>query len=368
MVIPEYVLIIANSGRMLAEEASKAGMKGLVIDLFADMDTCRQAVAVRRVPSLAKESIAPAVAYFVDQYSVKHVIYGSGFEFYCKSLQYLAGRLHILGNEPETFTRLQNKPDFFSSLAELKIEFPDVSFQPPDNGGNWLVKPMQGQGGLGIKRFKPGQSIEPSFYWQKFQSGTVHSVLFLADGKRAQVIGYNTQWSAGLSEEDEFVFSGIVNHIELDDDRKLMLTGWINLCVSVFSLKGLNSLDFIKSGNRCFVLEINPRPPASMQLYGNLLIRHIMAVKGVLRDELPVQKGFTAYNIVYTPADMMVPDRMDWPEGSRDKPEPGVICRKGQPICSIISSQMSRRLVLDRLKLARQQILNQMIKVQPHGI
>ncbi|MGR8979752.1 MAG: ATP-grasp domain-containing protein, partial [Gammaproteobacteria bacterium] len=272
------------------------------------------------------------------------------------------------GNEPETVIRLQNKPDFFSSLAELKIAFPEVSFHAPDQGGHWLVKPRQGQGGLGIKRYRPGQSVGPSFYWQKFQPGTVHSALFLADGHRAQVVGYNTQWSLGLSEDDEFVFSGIVNHIELDKDQRQKLSGWISLCVKCFSLKGLNSLDFIKSGDRCFVLEINPRPPASMQLYDKLLTRHILAVEGVLLDKQPAQIDVTAYNIVYAPVHMRVPERMDWPEGCRDKPESGVICRKGQPVCSIISSQLSQRLVLDRLKQARQQILNQMIKVRPHGI
>ena len=116
------------------------------------------------------------------------------------------------------------------------------------------------------------------------------------------------------------------------------------------------------------MLEINPRPPASMQLYGDLLLRHLWAVNGVLDDDQRDQKEVTAYNIVYAPAEMRVPDRIDWPEGCCDKPESGVICRKGQPICSIIASHRNKREALERLKRARQHILNQMIKVKPHGI
>ena len=43
MAISGYVLIIANTGRMLAEAAAKAGLKPLVIDLCSDIDTRRYA-------------------------------------------------------------------------------------------------------------------------------------------------------------------------------------------------------------------------------------------------------------------------------------------------------------------------------------
>ena len=161
MAIPDYILIVANSGRMLAEEVVKAGLNALVVDLFADTDTQGLATAVHCVPSLALENIAPAVGNLIDRFSVKHMIYGSGLEIYDESLHYLAGRLQILGNTPETFIRLQNKRDFFSVLTELKIEFPVVSFQAPHDGNDWLVKQMRGQGGVGIRRYRPGQTIGP---------------------------------------------------------------------------------------------------------------------------------------------------------------------------------------------------------------
>ncbi len=135
-----------------------------------------------------------------------------------------------------------------------------------------------------------------SVYWQKFQAGTQHSVLFLADGQQVQVVGFNTQWSVSLSETQEFVFSGVINSTDLPDKHKAVITGWLKQMVPVFALRGLNSLDFIHADDCSYVLEINPRPSASMQLYeGDLLIRHIQACEaGTLlaqRDKALLSSG-----------------------------------------------------------------------------
>ena len=110
---PEYILIIAGSGRMLAQAASAAGLKPLVIDLYADLDTQNYAQDFKKIPSLAVEHLAPSVDYFIKRYAVSAVIYGSGFEYYPESLHYLAERLRVLGNTPDVFIRLHDKPAFF---------------------------------------------------------------------------------------------------------------------------------------------------------------------------------------------------------------------------------------------------------------
>ncbi|MDD1623629.1 MAG: ATP-dependent carboxylate-amine ligase, partial [Methylococcaceae bacterium] len=119
MNIPEYILIVASSGRMLAQAAKNAGLKPLVIDLFADLDTQCYAEDFKKLPSLAETHLKPALGYFIDHYAVGHVIYGSGFEYYPESLCYLGSRLLVLGNLPDTFVKLHDKPVFFSTLDKL---------------------------------------------------------------------------------------------------------------------------------------------------------------------------------------------------------------------------------------------------------
>lgn len=355
----EAVLVIASSGRMLAQVAYHLGLIPLVIDLYADLDTQDCAADYRQVKSLGESDLAPAVDYFIERYAVAQVIYGSGFETYPESLYYLKSRLSVLGNDPDTFAGQLDKPAFFATLDRLGIPHPELIFSPPDTD-DWLLKPMRGQGGVGIKRYHVGDSVKTPVYWQKFKTGMPHSVLFLADGREVQVIGFNRQWSVCLGEDQEFVFSGVSNRCELTEPHKALITGWLKQLVRFFAFKGLNSLDFIHAEGGSHVLEVNPRPSASMQLYAqDLLNRHIQSCNG---EGLGADTGRlylaseTGYQIVYAEHDLIIPVGFDWPEGCMDLPKQGNICHTGQPICSIIAHQNESGSVAELL-LAKQQLI-----------
>jgi methenyltetrahydromethanopterin cyclohydrolase len=360
---------------MLAQAAKNAGLQPLVIDLFADLDTQAYATDFRQIKSLSKQDMVPAVEYFIERYAVAEVIYGSGFENHLDSLTYLDSRLTLLGNSPEAFAIQLNKQQFFSSLTELNIPFPEVVFTPPECVDGWLVKPMQGQGGIGIKHYLATDDDKDLFYWQKFQTGVPHSVLFLADSQDLQVIGFNRQWSVCLSESQSFVFSGVINRTELPDWHKAEITAWLKQIVPVFGLKGLNSLDFISAENCSYVLEINPRPSASMQLYNdNLLVRHIQSCVGTVvgatsvalsqeigRLKSPPQIGYQiGYQIVYADRDLQIPEQFIWPDWCMDLPKSGNIYHTGLPICSIIAHQNELQSVEEQLLTRQQLIINQL--------
>ena len=119
-----------------------------------------------------------------------------------------------------------------------------------------------------------------------------------------------------LSENQEFIFSGIINSCDLLNEQKERITDWLKKLVPVFALKGLNSLDFIQADDKSLVLEINPRPSASMQLYdADLLSRHIKASLGELADYCS-HAGYTGYQIVYAEQDVIIPDGFEWPMGA----------------------------------------------------
>jgi methenyltetrahydromethanopterin cyclohydrolase len=355
------VLIIASSGRMLAQAAKKSGLMPLVIDLFADLDTQDYAADLRQVKSLSEPDISHAVDYFIERYAVNHVIYGSGFESYPESLYYLSGRLTVLGNHPDVFAGQLNKQAFFATLDQLNIPHPELAFSLPETG-DWLLKPQQGQGGVGIKHYHVGDNTDDAVYWQKFQTGRPQSALFLADGRQVQVIGFNSQESVRLSATQAFVFSGVFNNAELSGTQKTVITGWLEQLVPVFELKGLNSLDYIHFEDRSYVLEINPRPSASMQLYDeDLLSRHIVGWAGSFAHRLPLDfRRPTGYQIVYAEQDVIIPKHFDWPAGCMDLPRSGNICHTGQPICSIIAHQKDSVSVAELLLAKQQFILNKL--------
>ncbi|MDP1666888.1 MAG: ATP-grasp domain-containing protein [Methylobacter sp.] len=359
----ETILIVAGSARMLAQSAKNTGLRPLVIDLFADLDTQAYAEDFRQVKSLAEQDLTPAVDYFIERYAVTRVIYGSGFECFPESLHYLNSRLIILGNQPDIFARQLDKQAFFSRLDALNIPYPQVVFSPPDYTEGWLIKPMQGQGGVGIQRYH-ADAADNSVYWQRFQAGASYSALFLADGQQVQVIGFNSQWSVRLSEAQEFVFSGVSNSADLPDAHKAVLTDWLKQIIPVFALKGLNSLDFIHADDRSYVLEINPRPSASMQLYGkDLLGRHIQSCMGTTLAVQLSETGRppqTGYQIVYAESDLLIPDHFEWPDWCMDLPKSGNMCRAGQPLCSIIAHPKNSRSVAEQLLTKQQLIINKL--------
>lgn len=364
-----YIVVVAKSARMLAQAAHKAGLKPLVIDLWGDQDTRCYAEELVQIPTLASEDLSSAVNYFLDRYPLSCGIYGGGFERHPDSLQYLANHLTLLGNTPETFARLNSKPEFFSTLKTLGIPYPEVSFTPPDQETGWLIKPMQSQGGVGIRRYRAGENTQALTYWQKFQEGEPHSVLFLADGKGCQIVGFNRQWMVALNELDEFIFSGVINNAALSDTQKNQLGAWVAKLVAEYSLKGLNSLDFIQDGDSTYVLEINARPPASIELYGDgLLIHHIKTCQGELADYKQSQQPYIAYQILYAQQDLRIPDGFGWPTGAADLPHAGSIIRKGQPICSMITQSQEPGKAQEQLQTSQALIINKIHRLQTHGI
>jgi predicted ATP-grasp superfamily ATP-dependent carboligase len=165
-----------------------------------------------------------------------------------------------------------------------------------------------------------------------------------------------------LTKSDEFIFSGIINHTELTENQRRQISLWINQLVFGLSLKGLNSLDFIQNEENSYVLEINHRPPASMQLYGeDLLSLHINACYGELPESIPQHDLVSGMQVVYARRNLRIPEGFDWPEGSQDLPAAGSIIGAGQPICSIINRGMGPSTVHEKLRFY-QSLINQQLK------
>lgn len=354
---------------MLAQAAHQAGLKPLVIDLYNDQDTQFYAAETRQITALSAEYLLPAFDYFIKRYPVDGVVFGSGFEQHHDGLRCLNARLTLWGNQPDVVAKLHDKSAFFALLDALQIPYPEVSFAIPDQNEGWLLKPMRGQGGVGIRRSRSGEIAELFDYWQKYQEGAPHSVLFLADGKRSQIVGFNRQWTTALNGAGEFIFSGIINSTKLSLEQKNQISVWLDKLVPALSLKGLNSLDFMQHEQASYVLEINPRPPASMQLYdADLWVRHIKACNGELLDYEMLQDGFTAYQIVYARQNTQIPDGFAWPEEVVDIPIPNSIIATGQPICSMITHGKEPKQVLDQLQIKQSRITHSLNRFQTHGI
>lgn len=360
--IPAPILVIAQSARMLVQLASNAGIGAVAIDCFGDDDTRQLAMAFRKIDSLGLKDLGPAVEVMHKDYGFGYVIYGSGFETQAESLFFLERHWFVLGNSAAMFIAFQDKREFFRRIGALKISHPETRFSPPVDDRGWLVKPVRGQGGLGVRHYESGFELFPAeCYWQRFLEGKAFSLTFIAYDGGVEMLGFNRQWCRPLGDGQDFVFAGIANHAEVAEAHKVLLGDWLARICGIYPFRGLGSLDFIVSDGRCYLLEVNPRIPASAQFYGDRVLNsHIRACLGHGENGACQTTPPAAYQVLYADRDVRLVEDVDWPEWVVDRPVKGSIIGKGQPICSIIAAGKSPMQAAERLR-RRQQVIEKLL-------
>jgi predicted ATP-grasp superfamily ATP-dependent carboligase len=91
-------------------------------------------------------------------------------------------------------------------------------------------------------------------------------------------------------------------------------------------------------GERVWVLELNPRLSATLDLYptqdGQLFELHMRASAGGSLDG-PLDTGLSkAHYIVYAPENISLPEDYAWPAWVADIPADGALITAGDPVCT----------------------------------
>ncbi len=341
------LLIAAISGRALARAAVDAGFDALVADFFADADTARLAHACRKLPGdIARgfqwRSLAPVLESLAGQAPspLLGLVYGSGFEDRPHLLTRLAERWPLLGNDAETVERIKAPEAFFATLDALSIAYPPTLMEPPAKGAGWVAKRRGGAGGSHVVPSRL-QKDATGVYYQTLVEGRAVSALFLADGSRAQVLGFSEQWTAPAPRRP-WRYGGAVQPATLPETVAAEMARAVMALSAAFGLKGLASADFVLAENRPVLLEINPRPGATLDIFASakkpLVKLHIDAVlDGTLTRKPLVFEGATASSIVHAPKGVIVPRSMTWPSWAADLPHPGERIDKQRPICTVLA-------------------------------
>jgi uncharacterized protein len=108
-------------------------------------------------------------------------------------------------------------------------------------------------------------------------------------------------------------------------------------------VRGLASADFIDDGETFWLLEINARPGATLDVFDDeddpLLARHIAALTGGPAPPARPRRPKAAA-IVYAEADVAAPGG-DWPEWAADRPAAGTRIPSGAPVCTVAATGAS---------------------------
>jgi predicted ATP-grasp superfamily ATP-dependent carboligase len=343
--VGEAVLIAAFSGRALAQSARRAGYEALVIDAFGDQDTREAATDVRIVEGAMRtgfktKPVLAALDALASAASSPPVglVLGSGFEDKPKLIAALARRFRLLGPPPETIASCKDPAHFFSTLDKLHVPHPVTQRSPPENPKGWLTKRIGGSGGRHIRVAGTRARAKPRRYFQKRIDGERLSIggVFSAGGASLAI---TRQWTAP-SPELPFRFGGAVSQPAIAPGLHHELSEAAIKVGGAFGLVGMASFDFIVADGSPYLLEVNPRPGASLDVLdddkGSLFRAHIETCLGAAPD-VPSSRPARAMAILHADRAALTLGETPWPAWSADRGAPGTFVPRGAPLASVFA-------------------------------
>jgi predicted ATP-grasp superfamily ATP-dependent carboligase len=350
----ETVLLAAFSARALAASARRAGYKPLVVDCFGDEDTLSIADAWRCLPARVQvgftfRPLLAALESLVAEASSPPIglVLGAGFECNPRLVAKLAERFTLIGNDAETIWRAKHPQQFFPVLDSLGVPHPETRLDAPSDPEGWLMKRIGGSGGLHIHACPANPRPDKRRYFQRRIAGEQISLMGLVSEKSA-AFAASRQWTNPLPRRP-FRYGGAVGSLLLDEDLEARLIE-MSLAVSdALSLKGIVSFDYLVDDGVPYLLEVNPRPGATLDVFddasGTVFKAHVEAARGgdpaaLLASEWhpPVAR---AAAFLYADRGPLSVGAVAWPEWSADRPRPGSAVGAGQPLATVIAEGVS---------------------------
>jgi predicted ATP-grasp superfamily ATP-dependent carboligase len=361
------ILLAGLTTRAIAESAVRARCDVVTVDYFGDLDTKRLGPNVS-LRELGLKYSAAAIAEAAGGLDYDAVVYCGGLENHPRIVARLAADARLLGNTPETLRRVRDPGQLFRFLAARGFAVPETR-RPGEllpSGGRWLVKPVRGGGGVGIRDFE-GRPLAAGQILQAYVEGISGSAAFVADGARSVLLG----WTEQLRGPRGFLYGGNVLPLAgpaaaLDEARRLA-----EALTAEFGLRGLNGFDFVLRAGRPVLVEVNPRFCASMELWDQagaspVFALHLAACEGALPGAVPAPDDVRGKAVVYAPRPVRVGETAGWiARGVRDVPPPDSTIQAGHPICTVLAREPTRAACRARLEAEASAVLAACAPVEP---
>ena len=355
--VPPVLAVVGLSARLLAEAAARDGHEVLAFDLFGDQDTRRasahwQAIGDAATLQIDEAALLAGLRLAAERQAMGWVA-GSGLEGRPDLLARGASLLPLWGTPGVAVAALREPQRFFEQLRAWGVSFPPVAFERPARPEGWWLKDSRASGGWHIRAAgadDPAQA-PAGHYWQQHAPGLAMSATGLAAGGRAVLLGVNRQVVRPFHGRP-LVFHGVVGPLAVPGWLHSRLQGLLDRLAATFGLQGLVGVDFLWRGDEWVVLEVNPRPPASLALYGSpggLMAAHLAACctghlpQGEALAALRAPHRLRGLRHVYTRRALdLTPSRwqrlLAWP-GVHDVPAVPLWLAAGEPLCSLETVQ-----------------------------
>jgi uncharacterized protein len=340
---PPY-LLVGNSARALARSAARGGYDVHVLDGFADADTALWARSVTRLPwghGQEIDRVPPEVVEIARSLGpFQGLVYAAGFESAPYLLNSLSQIWPLSGNSASLVARVKDPEGLSALLQALHIPHPESRRTRPADARHWLCKRIGGAGGGHVRAAEAVGTLGDDEYFQRHVDGRSISALFLANGRRAAVVGFHEQWVNGDADNGFYAYGGACSAHGLSPAMRAAMRAAIERLVAAVGLRGLNGVDFVVEQGAFTLIEINPRPCITLDLYDpdwdeGLFHWHLQACAGRLPGRLPVPGRVRAHRVLYAAHKAVIPAGAIWPDWVTDRPAGPQEVPRGMPVCTI---------------------------------
>ncbi len=381
--VPPNLVLVGASVRSLACSAERAGWSVHAADLFGDADLraiATNAVAVGGRDRHYPESLVEAVATFPPA----PWCYTGALENHPRLIAELAGTRPLLGTSPDAARAVRDHRRLAEVVRRAGLGFPDTFATPSavPRDGSFLVKPLASAGGRGIALWDraTGPRDPETHIWQRCVAGDSWAAAFVVDRRGQPRLWGTSRQLVGLGwcHARPWAYCGSLD-VPLASlaaplrDQFERLGHALAEAFAAAGLAGLIGADLVvEPSGRAHVIEINPRPTASMELVeratGESLAAVHLAACGA-EPPRPVAASptttiwgkavlFAAGDLRIDPADIaamqtachpLLDAERDWPPLA-DVPCAGASIPAGAPLLTTFAAGSSHADVLDRLQ------------------
>ncbi|MEX2173047.1 MAG: ATP-grasp domain-containing protein [Pirellulaceae bacterium] len=346
--------ILGASARAAAFSAARAGFEPYAIDLFADRDLAQRCPAVRieRYPRdfLRALAAAPEAPW----------IYTGGLENYPRLVDRLAKVRALWGNSGDVLGAVRDPWKMARALGQAGFAYPALATGEAGTlgFGSAIVKPLRSSAGLGVRlataadrqNARPGASKQ--HFLQEFIAGESGSAAFVAAGGKATLLGTTRQLlGRDWGHQPEFLYVGSIGPWELRPGEREKLTKLGKVLSRAFRLVGLFGVDFVRTPDEIWTVEVNPRYTASVEVLERLTDQHFLALHAAACQSglLPEQPPASSTNqcagkaIIYARQAIAAGPQFHQSHASylADIPAAGQHFEAGQPVATVLATAAS---------------------------
>lgn len=259
------LLIFGASTRAAAYSAIRSGFNPICGDMYADADL-QACATVLSVPAYPRGLAAAA-----NHLAPLPWLYTGALENFPLEVSRVSERHTLWGNSSATLQRCRDPWYCRDALHAAGLPTLDLrtSTNCPPRNALWLQKPLRSSAGRAISYWTAEETTLPEpHYFQQRANGTAISAAFLATALATELLGVSEQL-IGRPElhAPPFGYCGsLFPWPQLTPEVTAQIQQVGNVISQACGLRGLFGIDLISDGQTAWLIEVNPRYTASMEL------------------------------------------------------------------------------------------------------